>query len=165
MNPSQMPSKDDVHRELDEIAPQLSNMKHEDGFNVPHNYFKTLPDQVIQRIAGHQETTPVWQVWWGRLVQPRFALVLAGVAVLIVATFWLAGPKPQTDLFASITEEEALQYVIANLHEYSTEEVMMVSADQTWDADELIRMSDENMDELIDEIIESGDEIYIEDLF
>lgn len=151
--------------ELRDIAPDLSAMKNQDGFSVPHNYFKELPDRVLARIHEEEQKPSPVDAWWARLWQPRYALAFATVLILVVAGIWITKSDTPTDPLASITGDEALQYVMANLHEFSTEDVLSVSTGSEWEAEEFIRVSDENLDQLIDELLEEGEDLNLDDLF
>jgi hypothetical protein len=161
-NPS---PEDDVRAELEHVAPHLSQMKPEDGFNVPHNYFQTLPDQVLQRISEQQDAIPTWQIWWGRVrSQPGLTMALAGAAVLLVAGIWFFGPQSQPDPLGSITDEEALQYVIANVDEFTSEDLLTLDGALRMDA-ATIQITEENLDEILEDVFLNSHEVFIEDLF
>jgi len=156
-------SGESAREELRRLAPGLDGLKYEDGYNVPHNYFKSLPDRIIEKLSEGEERSSVLQQWWNRLWTPRYALAFATVALLITAGVWLSRPVIQNDPVITISKAEALQYVMANLDEFAAEDLIV--ADASWEADAWIDISDDNVDEVIDEILFESDEIYMEDLF
>ena len=154
----------DIAKELRQIAPGLSELKPEDGFTVPHNYFKELPDRVWAKIA---EETPVSVTVWNRLqdiLKPRYAnrslfgfypgLAFASVLVLITAGIWYVQLKPAQDPLALITQAEALEYVLDNLQDFSSEDLIAAGVLEGWDTAELSPMSGDDLDQMMNEIIE-----------
>jgi len=88
---------------LESVSP-LAELKKAPGFSVPKNYFESLPDLVLDRVAPKQVTETVAETakpattpssnWLDDIInsiavlfQPRYAMRLAGVAVLLVAAF------------------------------------------------------------------------------
>lgn len=128
--------KKELQDELRELFPELEDRKPE-GFRVPYNYFEQLPDQVMQRIRlesdhSRQIQPGIRQIWsqrmaavWAAIWQPRYAIGLAGVAMVLVAGVWFythqASEPEQT---ASLTQEEIGQYVSDHLTEFDEEQLV-----------------------------------------
>jgi len=158
----------DAHDELREIAPGLNQMRRDDGFTVPPNYFRELPDRVFVRIEAEQRQSQKAKSWlWDFLsgkgrVGLRPVLAFATVLILIAAGIWFGRPHASQDVLASVTQTEALDYVLDNLDDYSSDDILMAGALSGWDATELAPMSDDNLDNIMDDILD--DETLLNDL-
>ncbi len=132
----------------------LQGLKEENPFVVPHNYFKTLPDQVLDRLREGEESQvqqrvwPVLERWLIALWSPRPALALATVLLAIGAfVFWPSGTEDAW-MAADFSSDEILQYVSQNLDDFE--------AIDLYDGGEL---------DLLGEIISADDvDPYLEDL-
>lgn len=136
-NQSVMKNKDLLNDELDEAAPFLKDFRGKaDGFRVPEGYFESLEDSVYRQIEaiGATRRPPVrksspslWQVLQS-LWQPRTALVLAGIVVLVLAARVFVF-SPQTDVadaVALVSAEDAEAYLLNNLMEMEPEQLAAV---------------------------------------
>ena len=161
------PQHTSIPDELKEIAPGLNDLPLEDGFRVPHNYFKELPDRVWNRLQVEQ-TAPV--SLWERLqdlIWPqkgRFypALAFASVLLLIVAGVLYTKPQVTQDPLASVTQDEALEYVLDNLQDFSSEDLIATGMIAEWDASEVTPVSEDDLDQMMNEMI--LDESLMDDL-
>jgi len=70
--------KDEIKKELQEIAPGIENLRGDNPFGVPQNYFEELPQSIQAKIASEKSKArqPVFQ----RIGIPRFA----GVAIMAI---------------------------------------------------------------------------------
>jgi len=152
----------ELQEELRQIAPGLSELKREDGFTVPYNYFKELPDKVITKVAAGEEKTSSMWLWLQSLITPKFALAFASVMILIIAGIWFARIAPEPELLASVTPDEALEYVLDNLEDFSSEDLAAAGVSADWDAVDLTPLSGDELDEMMNEMIR--DESLMQDL-
>ncbi len=175
-----MKSKKEIREELEELSPFLSKLKEEgDGFKVPNNYFKTLPDEVLKK-AGIQSVKEVIpqtpQITWidefiisiQSLFQPRYAMAFASVAILIVAGLLLLNDK-NTDLQFSdnieldLSPEEIQAYISSNIDDFDSE--LFHSND--FSIEEINASTNEeslNEGDLLDEMLDEMDLDEIEEL-
>ena len=146
----------EIRDELHQIAPGLNEMKNEDGFTTPHNYFKELPDRVFAGIAEEEtKPSPVWS-WLQNLPAPRYVMAFGSVVVLIVAGIWFTRVQGVQDPLASITPDEALDYVMENLHEFSSEDLITAGVLTDWNVSETPPVPDEDLDRMIELIEDEG---------
>lgn len=175
-----MKNREELNKELGELSPFLSEMKNKsEGFKVPDNYFAGLSDEVWQRLQAEQQAarpvpgTPAPALWWQQLqqawqllLQPRYALALASVAVVISVAIFLFRPAGNADApIAQISVEEAHQYVSLNIDEFDTSLLAELASnteeDNTRPAVQAETPNDSVMDQYLEEMI---DEIDLEDL-
>lgn len=135
--------------ELRQIAPELSEMKHEDGFTTPHNYFKELPDRVFAQIAAEEQRPVLVWDWLRGLWKPRFAIAFASVLVLVVAGVWYSRMQTSEDPLLTITKDEALEYVLNNLYDYNSEDFISADVFAEWDATEMMPVTKEDLNQMM----------------
>ncbi len=116
-----MDRKDDLQEELNKASPFLADLRKKgDGFTAPKNYFKTLPDEVLKRIGKDalRAKTPVRQKrnWLDEIIagiqfllQPRYAVAVASVLLLIVAFIFLFQQPNEPQPFAINTKMVAIE--------------------------------------------------------
>lgn len=138
--------------ELRKIAPELSEMKLEDGFTTPHNYFKELPDRVFAKIATEEVPAAQSLSWLRNLLKPKYRFAYATVLILIAAGVWYSQSISSVVVAIEISKEDALQYVMNNLHEYSSEDLISAGVLGNWDATQVSPVSGDELDELLDEL-------------
>ena len=155
----------EIRDELRQIAPGLSELKREDGFTTPHNYFKEFPDKVLVKIATEEQKPASVLTWLQSLMRPRFVVAFASVLVLIVAGVWYSRMQSTSDPIVSITQDEALEYVLDNLYDFTSDDLISSGVLTEWDATEISPASKEEYDQIIDEIIQQGNGEIIEELF
>ena len=164
-------------------APQGAN----GGFQVPKNYFKHLPDEVLRK-AKEPVSAPVTQPNWmervaqsvASLFQPRYALAFASVLALVVAGWFFFGgnngdePLPIAAVqLSDISDEELFAYVSDNIGEFDRDLVLEATGPDlptikpnsnpkpSLPKTAAPKPEVEEMEEYIDEVI---DEIEVEDL-
>ena len=138
-----MKNKDELRDEL-ENSPFLKEMKERpsDGFQVPKNYFQHLPNEVMRKVK-EPTSAPVRQPSWleqmGQfvqgLLQPRYALALASVVVLVVAGVGFLKDKNATTTLpamaevqlADISDEELFAYVSDNISDFNRQQMLEIS--------------------------------------
>ena len=160
---------------LESVSP-LAELKKEQVFKVPENYFKSLPDLVLAKVAPQEEeevvTKPVLspQSSWiddlinsvAVLFQPRYALRLAAVAIVLIGgfVFLQKGMNDAGALMASNDADPLEEYGIS-LDDLTDDdlELLLSDASSSVEGDEL-----ETDDQLLDVLLEGLDEISDEDL-
>ncbi|MCF8247497.1 MAG: hypothetical protein K9J37_20910 [Saprospiraceae bacterium] len=138
-----MKNNEDLRDEL-KNSPFLKEMKERpsDGFQVPKNYFQHLPNEVMQKVK-EPTFAPVQQPSWlerieqfmQSLIQPRYALALASVVVLVVAgVVFLKDKNATTTLpamaevqLADISDEELFAYVSDNISDFNRQQMLEAS--------------------------------------
>lgn len=170
-----MENKDDIKKELEGLAPLLSQLKKKDrGFEVPTNYFNNLPDTIMDRIKAEEEPqvlrSPAHSLLdrikdgLQQLLQPSYSLALASVAILVVAIFLLnpfSQERNSNISLAEVPDEVIADYVYENVDEFEMDlliEVIDESAieEQLQDDQQLDQYyMDEILEDLSDEELES----------
>ena len=162
-----MKKKNEINDELKNLSPFLSDIKKENAFKVPENYFKTLPDKVLEQVqttTSTSEERATQPGWMERLVeiiavlfQPKYAAGFATALILVIATVYIL-QKPADSIdgsYSSINE-----YVSDNIDEFDAEMLWEASVFETGEnaRDEL---NNENYNDYFEEII---DEIHKNEL-
>jgi len=158
--------KKEIKEELNNHAPLLAGMsKKPEGYKVPDDYFAKMEADLWEQLKPAtktvRESAPstswldglIQQINW--LLQPRMALQLASVALMIVAgfLFWNRTATTQTDVMAGLTADEASQYVLANLDEFDTESLIELGfGDADFSEIEAALFDEEDVDDLLDEL-------------
>lgn len=179
-----MKGKNEIREELKKLSPFLLDMKDKgEGFKVPKNYFKSLPDEVLKQI---QETpNPVvakpkmnlldeciFYIKW--LMKPQRAMVLAAAVVLIIAGVFLFNDGAVSDENTLVSEETTIQleelsmeeleaYVHNNIEEFGEE--IFVEAGESLEKDPLIFDFDAEADDaIINDLLDEMDLSDFEDI-
>ena len=148
----------------DPILPEaLHKLKEENPFVIPHNYFKTLPDEVMQKIRDEEATskslTHGWKSYLTSLLSPRPAWALAAVLVVMGVWIWWSQDAPSdTPAFViqqDLTEEEVLAYVTDHIDEFEEMDFYSEEAAQQDLFNEYF--NEEELDPVLDELIEEVD--------
>lgn len=182
-----MKNSDELRDELND-SPFLKKMKEQPsgGFQVPKHYFKHLPDEVMRQVKlpapAPVQSGPSWLEQLGQFVmglfQPRFALALATVLVLVLAgvLFFrennVDAPQPVAAVrLEDIPDEELLAYLDDNIRDFDGDLVQEASVHTLPEVPEKPKAAVpktsapkpelEEMEDYIDEVI---DEIDVEDL-
>jgi hypothetical protein len=107
----------------------LQGLKKQNPFITPHNYFKDLPDLIMQRIQkeAEQKITPsVFEVLWGFLrpfLTPKPAWALALVVIVAGISFLdLEKPENALSLEDDVSMEEISNYVQLHLDEFEEDD-------------------------------------------
>jgi hypothetical protein len=161
-----MKKNNEIKDELKKLSPFLSDIKKENAFKVPKDYFKSLPDKVLDQIQVSKNTTEQISAqasWIDRLIeniavlfQPRYAIGFATALILIVAAIYI-NQKPVNQLNGS--SNLVSQYVEENIDEFDAEmlwEASVFESEENYnDETEDDVGSDEYLEELIDELDDS----------
>ena len=128
-----------MREELKELSPFLADrLGEEEGFKVPKNYFKALPDEVLGRLREEMKSAPVQSSWldgmtvfFQNLWQPRLTWAVASAAVLIAAAVWLCtNDGAETPAGQQIAMDEALENIPdEDIHAYLFQNIEEVDND------------------------------------
>jgi hypothetical protein len=169
---------DDLRKELEELSPRLLKLKEQgEAFRLPDHYFQSLQAQVFEKIQAEERAADSSQAlpgsnWLNQimeqlqvLMQPRWAISLATVALLIVVGIGLyqqnqiTGQNLNTEL-AKLDQQTLDAYIQDNLHEFDTETLMEFASKkdsqlnfEEMNPEELNQYFDENLQELDEETI------------
>ena len=162
-----MNKKNEIRDELKKLSPFLSDIKKENSFKVPQNYFKSLPEKVLEQVqpttnTSEKKTTQVG--WMERLMeniallfQPKFAVGFATATILVIAALYFV-QKP-TDQIDGSYNSIASQYVSENIDEFDIEMLWEASVfengESNFDNGYDINNTDEYFEEIIDELDDS----------
>ena len=181
-----MRKQDDLKQELEELSPLLHKLKaQENPFKTPEGYFAALPDELITRLRTEAQpvTAPVRTTWTERLLefleslmQPRLAVGLATVAILVVtALLWLrpetgseTNASEQLAMLSDLSAEEVSDYVTENIETFEEEELMVAVAESGIEVEQTLPAIDldaEAIEEYMEEAIQEMDEEDLETLF
>ena len=122
--------KKEFEDELREISPFLANLKKskegEEPFRTPKFYFDTLADKVMEKAVVKPSSPPqlvrpsfieMVQTWIASIMQPRYAVSFATVALLAIGGwFFIQKNQQNVDFFAS--NEEIHQYITDNIDDF-----------------------------------------------
>ncbi len=159
--------KKEIQEELNNHAPLLSGMpKQSEGYKVPDDYFARMEADLWKQLKPATKTVTesvskaswldglIQQISW--LLQPRMALQLASVALVILAGFFFmnrSATSQQTDVLADLTADEASAYVLANLDEFDTESLIELSfGEANFSEVDATFFNDADVDDLLDEL-------------
>lgn len=174
-----MSEKEKIKKELDDLSPLLSKLKQDSDnpFGVPNHYFESLQDEVLRQVSVEQvdvqvvEPGPSWldrlveQLQW--LFQPRYAMAMATVAILIVAgIFFFRGETSSPGLaLQDLSEEDITDYISSNIEDFEVDLLVEAMGDEI-DPALLPKpdLEDAELEEYLDEIIDEIDLEELEDL-
>lgn len=172
----------DIQKELEQVAPFLAGLKGEPSpFEVPKDYFNQLSEAILEQTGSVPKPTEVapqaatnnWQVgmnqWLAWLIRPQIAFTLASILIVVVAgIFWLrpAQDTPAITFDESITAEEVTQYIVSNLDDFDLDLFIQASTgdEQFGSVFDKMELEGEQLDELLDDLIESVDLIDLEEM-
>lgn len=128
--------KEDIENELRDISPFLADLKKahsnangkQQPFKTPKFYFDTLADRVLEKtqpVAPPQYKSkksvfsPISE-WISTLMQPRWAIAMASVAILAIGSWFYLKPlnnqTPQT--LTEISTEDIHDYIKDNIDDF-----------------------------------------------
>ena len=152
-----MSEKENIQKELEELAPELSQVKKENLFEVPADYFQKLPGELMAKLQSEPQAN--WwdtldnqiQLWLDKWLKPQFAMpAFASMVVLIMAAHLLIVPpgsvtEPTT--LAGISDAVLEDYV----YDYSDEFDLAVMSypDDATILDEEEKISEEILEDYI----------------
>ncbi len=163
--------KKEFEDELREISPFLADLKKskegEEPFRTPKFYFDTLSDKVMEKAiakpvippqysthSAHLSLFELAQEWVASIMQPRYAIGFATVALLAIGSwFFIQKNQQNVDSFAST--EEIHQYIADNIDDF--DEALLLEHGVLADSDVL--NPEQNAKENMDKINATDDEI------
>ncbi len=168
-----MKNNDKIKEELERLSPFLLRQKDKpEGFEVPKDYFKSLPDFVLEKVAEKpaftQEQSPNWldnlTVLFQSFFQPRYVLAVASVALLLVAGIYFSSSSETNQplaeaILGELSDDVLHSYVSDNIVEFELslfEEQLAGNFGESFPTPEL-----DGEEELLDELL---DDLSIEEL-
>ena len=162
-----MKDNQDIRDELNEISPFLAGMEKKQPFKVPAQYFEQLQNDVLQELkAEAQEDSQPGLSWLDRgiealllLLQPRYAVGFASVAILLVAGIYFSSMESDPisnaeSTFADLDIEETQEYIASNIDEFEAEWLMDLVSEEDFGNEDLDEgyEDDPYLDEIINEL-------------
>jgi len=164
-----MTNKDNIQEELTEIAPFLAGLKKESSFEIPKDYFKELPDAILQQVLEEPSKSSVKSpalfeqfilaLQW--LINPPRLAGLATVLLLVGGIFFMVNQNPTTAEIA-ISEDEINSYIVANIEDF--EEDLILEFTEENDFSNLFQdIDDEDLDKYLESELDDLDVDVLED--
>jgi len=130
-----MSDSKNIKDELKKFAPDLLRMEKKEGYEVPPRYFDRLGDEVMHRIKmeGQAEKVKSPSLFDNlvttiqSLLQPRMAMGLAAIALLLIGIQQFGFNEIETDpglelaSIESLTDEEFESYLAENIFDFEEE--------------------------------------------
>ena len=146
--------------EAEELPDFLQEMRRDNPFKTPHNYFNALPEQIMQRIQ--EESTRTSQKWWQVLytkwqsrLSPKPAWALAIVVIVAGLVFYNIPNTDSTQMLAGdFTSVEIAQYVQNHIDDFEVSDFYAQDMDdmeilgETIETDEIDPLLDDLMDDI-----------------
>lgn len=161
-----MSERENILNELKDIAPELVKFKEEQpgpGFEVPPRYFNDLKQVLMQEIQleKKQKTIDGPTLWWQtflqglqNILQPKPALALATVALLIAAGIWFSQPDQDLDQAGNemaLNDDDLEAYVLANIDDFETDVLIDMYA-ETFPEETEEPVTEDNLEEVLQEM-------------
>ena len=163
-----MKSKKEIQDELKSIAPFLSELKREEGFKVPKDFFSKLPKELITKIKKEQlveekyapGSSPNWLDhlihYFSSLFQVRLITAFATVAILMTAGWFLMNKQTasdETQYLSELSVEEMQIYLNENIDELDDELLIELSTnEEDFFITNPTELNDKDIETLIDEL-------------
>ncbi len=166
-----MNNNNDIREELEGLSPFLSKQKNRpEGFEIPKDYFKSLPNMVMDKVKEkpviYQEPSSNWVdeiiTMLQGLFQPRYAVAIASVAILLVAGIYFTAdsenPAPLTALLSEVPDEALDNYISENIDDFDVA-LFEEHIDDSENMSPTLNLDGD--DELLEELL---DDLSVEDL-
>jgi len=131
--------KEQLRKELEDIAPTLAAMTKTNPFGIPENYFSSLEYRVMQQIKK-AETPKLsakdnFKVWWtnvialfsGRVLATAVAsMIVLGISLFFLHTALMNAGNRSSDSgleFSGLSNEELGNYVITHSEEFDLADI------------------------------------------
>lgn len=133
----------EIQDELNELSPFLSDLKKDkkEGFKMPANYFDRFEDRLMHRIKEESALEPQENVttsppskvgFWEfmrTLIRPQYAVGFSTCLILLVFGLYYVNNNVESQeecstLMACLTPDEMNSYIITNIEEFSTEDIV-----------------------------------------
>lgn len=157
-----MEHKDDIRKELSELAPRFGSMEKKNPFSVPDFYFQSLPDRLLTRVKNEpQPWTERFETFlnrlFNRIFQPRYALTFATCLVLLAVSVGVLKQRNQPEAAPQLSEisTEAIdEYILTDFDDYELAVLNGAAVPENADAfipqnisnEELINYVNDNID-------------------
>lgn len=102
--------KDDLRKELDDIAPGFPAPP---VYKVPEGYFEQTPDHILSRWKKTQQPSI-----YAMPVLRRMMAAAAVVGAIAIGIVWMSPQDGGAYMVQSIHHEDAYQYIIENMEEF-----------------------------------------------
>ncbi|MFC5271608.1 hypothetical protein [Adhaeribacter terreus] len=109
----------------------MEELRRENVYNVPENYFDKLPNRIMQRVTASPTETSEVLGWLSKPV--RLALAGSGFAAVFATVFMLNMNQNETmqgDLLAQVPETEIVNYLLASEQMDRSDLAVLNAADQ-----------------------------------
>lgn len=150
------------HFNEEKLPDFLEDLRGENPFQTPHNYFKGLPDQIMQRIQEEKSQSQP-DKWWHSLTKilqstlvPKPVWAIATVLV-VGAYFWMNNVNQLNinDLESDFTSVELAQYIQDHIDDFEVSDFYVHDLE---DVDILSEsMQDAEIEPLLDDLMEDID--------
>lgn len=150
--------KTNKNKEEERLPDFLQEIKGDNPFRIPHNYFREFPEQIMEQIQKEKEARSQ-NAWWRFLVSrwdalslPKPALALVMV-LLISAIFWFNNSQ-NLSLEENFTSMEIAQYVQEHIDDFEVSDFYVQELEgidilgEEWKADEMEPILDDLMEDM-----------------
>lgn len=166
-----MTDKNKIKEELKEISPFLASLKKESSFNIPKDYFKELPDEILKQV---QEDTSkysvkfpslfeqfIQQLQW--LISPPRLAGLATVVLLVGGFIFMRNQDTYSHTSEiAVSEDEINSYIAANIEDF--EEDLLLEFTEDNDLSNLFQnIEEEDLDKYLENELDNIDLEILED--
>ena len=124
-----MNNRDEIRKELSELAPRLEKVEKQNPFKIPDYYFQNFPDRMIENIPSSagavlwtEKLETLLNNFFSLIFRPRYAI--PGAVILIAMAVGISLLKnnnaPSLDFtapFSEIPSEEINEYIIENFED------------------------------------------------
>ena len=114
--------KEEEKMKDDRLPDLLQGTKKHNPFQIPHNYFREFPDQLMEKIIEESEKKNRESWWqsiftrWHLALSPKPIMAL-GVMAVVAALFWLSRPGTSS-LQDEFTSGEIAQYIQEHIDDF-----------------------------------------------
>lgn len=122
-----MNNKEDIKREISELAPRLGMIEKKNPFKSPDYYFQGLPDKILQRAKEQPVSwTDKLETWLNDtfevIFRPRYAIPASAflLTLIVAVNFFKTQEQAQSDItlpLAEISTEEINAFAMENFDE------------------------------------------------
>ena len=172
-----MKNKKEVKEELQHLSPFLSDLKKENPFKVPQQYFEQLPDELMNRVRKDRlRSSDKTKVSWldqflnelVRIFSPRLVAGFATCVLLLAAGFFFLRQEQnpaEQEFLAGVSNEEIQQYLSDNIDDIDDEMLIEMSlSHHNVDVLGPIDLKEEEMEEFIEDFMDDIDDETLEEL-
>ncbi|MFK8102200.1 MAG: hypothetical protein AB8G15_06745 [Saprospiraceae bacterium] len=170
-----MKHKKEIQEELDQIAPFLAKIEKRESYQVPHDYFTRLSEQIStqvaleprQKIAAQVPPTSLWRSLTNLLAgkfQMRTIVAAASVLLCVGSFFyWSSGQQSSVETIAAA---QYLSYVEENLDEFEEEILLELNQEEDLGIDLLTdtEIKEQTLDNYLEEFLDDLEDQSLEEL-